>query len=100
MCRVLRNRYCGERKPHLDKSSNGSGSSSRPEHLRSAAADPERLLTLLGDLDMDIFEIDQAGGLQGLLGFEGYTRKIGSGYTDLVLLARTRRLRARLKSGA
>ena len=49
---------------------------------------------------MDIFEIDRAGGLQGLLGFEGYTRKIGSGYTDLVLLARTRGLRARLKSGA
>lgn len=49
---------------------------------------------------MDIFEIDRAGGLQALLGFEGYTRKISPGYTDLVLLARTHRLRARLKSGA
>jgi FkbM family methyltransferase len=71
-----------------------------PEHLRGAGTDPERLLTLLRDLDMHIFEIDRAGCLQPLLGFEGYTPRIGSGYTDLVLLARTDRLRARLKSGA
>jgi FkbM family methyltransferase len=59
-----------------------------PEHLRGAGTDPERLLKLIGDLGMDIFEINRAGCLQALSSFEGYTRRIDSGYTDLVLLPR------------
>ena len=59
-----------------------------PDHLRGAGTDPERFLKHLGDLGMDIFEIAGNGHLQALSGLKGYTQRIGSRYTDLVLLAR------------
>lgn len=59
-----------------------------PDHLRGAGTDPERFLKHLGDLGMDIFEIGGNGHPQALSGLNGYTQKIGSRYTDLVLLAR------------
>jgi Methyltransferase FkbM domain len=57
-----------------------------PDHLRGAGTDPERFLKRLGDLGM---EIRGDGRLQALSSFEGYRKRIGSRYTDLVLLART-----------
>ena len=60
-----------------------------PDHLRGTGTDPERFLKHLGDLGMNIFEINGDGCIQALSSFEGYTKRIGSRYTDLVLLART-----------
>jgi len=59
-----------------------------PDHLCGAGTDPERFLKRLSDLGMDIFEISGNGQLQAVPGFEGYTQRIGSRYTDLVLLTR------------
>jgi hypothetical protein len=86
MCRALRNRYCQEGKPHLDEGASESDRVS-PAHLSGAERPPERLLTLLGEFDLDIFEIDRAACLQ-TLGFESCTRRINSGFTDLVLSTR------------
>ena len=59
-----------------------------PDHLRGTGTDPERFLKHLGDLGMDIFEIGGNGRLQALSGLKGYIQRIGSRYTDLVLLVR------------
>jgi Methyltransferase FkbM domain len=61
-----------------------------PPHLRGAGTDPEQFVLLLESLDMNIFEIDHAGYLQPFSGFVNYSTRIGSGYGDLVLVARAR----------
>jgi FkbM family methyltransferase len=58
-----------------------------PDHLRGAGTDPDQFLALLADLGMDIFEFDPAGCLKPFSP-DGYSTRIGSGYGDLVLLAR------------
>ena len=61
-----------------------------PEHLRGAGTDPERFVSLLESLNMDILEIGPTGRLQPFSGSERYLGKVGSGYGDLVLLKRPR----------
>jgi len=84
----MKNKCCGEHRPHLNVGSNGSGIEFSPDHLRGTGTDPERFLKYLGDLGMDIFEIGGNGRLQALSGLKGYIQRIGSRYTDLVLLVR------------
>jgi FkbM family methyltransferase len=59
-----------------------------PDHLRGAGTNPEQFLALLGELKMDVFEIDRAGRLRPFSGVERYLTQVGSGYGDLVLLRR------------
>jgi hypothetical protein len=59
-----------------------------PSHLRGAGTDPREFLALLGTLSMGIHEVDENGQLRPLADVDGYIRRIGAGYGDLVLLAR------------
>jgi FkbM family methyltransferase len=64
-----------------------------PHHLHSAGTDSRTFLALLATLKMDVFEVDKAGRLRPLSDVEGYIRRIGAGYGDLVLLSHDHDLR-------
>jgi FkbM family methyltransferase len=59
-----------------------------PDHLRGAGTDPAAFVQRLESLTMDMFEVAEAGSLVPFSGFESYSRRIGSGYGDLLLTAR------------
>jgi FkbM family methyltransferase len=61
-----------------------------PPHLRGAGTDPQHFLSLLNELEMDVFEVE-GGRLRPMTEPQEYERRIGSGYGDLVLRPRARR---------
>jgi FkbM family methyltransferase len=65
-----------------------------PDHLRGSGSDPERFLESLGELGMDLFEVNDRGGFELVTNYREHTRSMGSSYGDLVLMSKdtTRRL--------
>jgi FkbM family methyltransferase len=59
-----------------------------PDHLRASGTDPDDFLATLGGLGMDVFELTDEGALRTIDNYQEHTRRIGSGYGDLLLLAR------------
>jgi hypothetical protein len=57
-----------------------------PDHLRAAGSSPEQFLEILGGLGMDLFEVTDEGDLRTVNDYSEYTRRMGSGYGDLLLL--------------
>jgi FkbM family methyltransferase len=57
-----------------------------PDHLRGSGSDPERFLAGLAGLGMDLFEVTERAELKPLADYRGHTRKLGSGYGDVVLI--------------
>jgi FkbM family methyltransferase len=68
-----------------------------PDHLRGSGSDPERFLAGLAGLGMDLFEVTERAELKPLADYRAHTRKLGSGYGDVVLI---RKDAGRLSGGA
>jgi hypothetical protein len=58
-----------------------------PNHLRGSGTEPDDFLAVLGALGMDVFELTDQG-LRAIDNYPEHTRRIGSGYGDLLLLPR------------
>jgi FkbM family methyltransferase len=57
-----------------------------PDHLRGAGTEPEGFLAKLGALGMKLYEVTEHGTLEPLTDYRAHAKKIGSSYSDLVLM--------------
>ena len=57
-----------------------------PDHLRGSGSDPEAFLAGLASLGMDLFEVTERAELRPLTDYAAHTRRLGSGYGDVVLI--------------
>ena len=61
---------------------------SRPIICGAPGSSPERFLADLAALDMELFEVTETADLRPLADFGAHTCRIGSGYGDVVVIAR------------
>ena len=59
-----------------------------PDHLRGSSSDPDRFLEHLGGLGMAMFEVNHQGALEPVTNYREHSRKIGSGYGDIVVMSK------------